>query len=114
LAEIERSTGLSREELGRAMAKLEVADPPFFDGTRIGELSYPVTVTGITERALVKAGQWPIPESLVEGLIAALNRAAEDEPDPEKKTKLKQAAGLPGGAAVQVVIGWITGALPHP
>jgi hypothetical protein len=56
LADIERETEFTREELARAMAKLDVATPPFFDGTRIGELSYPVTVTSITERTLVATG----------------------------------------------------------
>jgi hypothetical protein len=48
----------------------------------------------------VNAGQWPSPESLLEDLIAALNRGAENEPDPEK-TNAEAGRRPLGRAAVQ-------------
>lgn len=113
LLDLKNRTGLAQDELSRAMARLEVANPPFFDGTRIGELSYPVTVTTITERALKVTGQWPTPESAIQELIATLNRAADDEVDPVQKGKLKQVANTLGTTALQILIGWASGAIPH-
>jgi len=64
-----------------------------------------------TGEALRVAGAWPSPEGLLEWLIAALDRAAEDETrEPEERSKLKQAAIWLGGFASQVAIGALGGA----
>lgn len=55
---------------------------------------------------------WPSPESAITQLIEALSHAAEAEADPEKKTKLKQAADIIGGAALQVAVAWASQS-PH-
>jgi hypothetical protein len=114
IEQIERLTGLSTDDLARAMAALDRARPRFFDGQRVNGLAYPIIVSEVTERAMVAAEQWPSPESLVADLIAALERAAEHETDPEKKSKLAQTAQTLGGIALQIAIGWASGSLPHP
>jgi len=107
--------GMDPDEFTRAICALDRARPPFFDGvTTVDELPYPVAITSVSERALQAVGQWPTPQSLIDELIANLNRAADEEPDPETKSKLQQAAHILGGAALQIAIGWATASLPHP
>jgi len=48
-------------------------------------------------------GQWPTGESLVRQLAGGPAAAAEDEPEPERKTRLRQAAALLGGTVRDVV-----------
>jgi hypothetical protein len=38
-------------------------------------------------------GQWPTPENLAERILAQLEQAVEEEPNEEKRSKLRQAAG---------------------
>ena len=107
-------TGISEDDVRRAMTALASARPPYFrDVVEIEELPFPIQVDGVTERALRTVGQWPSPEALVDQLIAALVTAAEREVDPEKKSKLRQASETLGSVALQVAIGWASGALPH-
>lgn len=49
-------------------------------------------------------GQWPAGESLVAGLVESLDAAAEREADPERKSRLRQAAAVVGGTARDVVV----------
>jgi hypothetical protein len=49
-------------------------------------------------------GQWPTGESLVNQLVDGLDAAAEHETDPQRKSRLRQAAALLGGAARDVVV----------
>jgi hypothetical protein len=114
LEQLQKSTGLSAEELTRAMAALARAQPPFFGGTMVSGLAYPVIISQVTERALIVTDQWPSPESSVQQLIEALGRAAETETDPDRKSKLQQTAQVIGGVALQIFTGWASGALPHP
>ena len=114
LREIVNRTGFGDEDVQRSMKALSTARPPYFrEVVEIGELPYPIQVSSVTERALIAAGQWPDPESLVQQLVAALAKAADDEPDPVKRGKLKQAADVIGGAALQIAIAWAAGALPR-
>jgi hypothetical protein len=83
-------------------------------GVEVGQESVPVRVTGVTERARIAVGQWPSPETLMTGLVRALERAADDEPEPERKSKLRTAAAILVGVARDVAVGWAANALPHP
>jgi hypothetical protein len=114
LRELGKLTKLTETDLGRAMARLASASPPFFEGVEIDELTYPIFVTRIFERALQATGRWPSPETLVSGLVDALNQAADSENDPEKKSRLRQTAETLGGAALQVAIAWASASIPHP
>jgi hypothetical protein len=48
-------------------------------------------VTGNARRA---AGQWPTAESLAGSLAIAFSEAADEEPDPESKSRLRQIASF--------------------
>jgi hypothetical protein len=111
---IQLATGLTEEDVERALRNLSAVETPFF--RTIGDDQRPsaMVITGVTERALVETGQWPSPESAVEQLIQELIAAAEHEPDPEKKTKLEQTAGVLGGIARQVLILWLGRSIPLP
>jgi hypothetical protein len=107
-------TGFSQDEVAAALTNLSAAVPPFLDGITIDAVPFPIKITGITERALRAAGEWPDPEHQVMTLIAALNEAASRESNPENRSRLEQAAQTLGGIALQVAMGWASGALPHP
>jgi hypothetical protein len=53
-------------------------------------------VHGITPAARQAVGQWPTPESLVDQLAAAFAAAADAEPDPGRRGRLRQVAGFLG------------------
>jgi hypothetical protein len=107
-------SGIDPEDFKRALAKLASARPPFIEGHPAGETTFPVIVTGVTERALVAAGQWPTPDTLTDQLIAVLAQAAEQEPEPERKARMQAAVGVVGGMLRSVIVGWVTGEIPHP
>jgi hypothetical protein len=67
------------------------------------ELTYPLIVTGVTERARRAVGQWPTPDSLAARLVKGLREAAEQEDDPVRRKGLKEAAGFLGETARGVV-----------
>jgi hypothetical protein len=57
------------------------------------------SVQGVTPAARRAVGQWPSAESLITRLVEGLNAAADQEANPERKSRLRQAASLLGGAA---------------
>ncbi|WP_020387712.1 hypothetical protein [Kribbella catacumbae] len=48
-------------------------------------------------------GAWPTPESLADRIIAALNDAADNEPDEAKKGKLRRAAEAVAGVGRDIL-----------
>ena len=61
-------------------------------------------VKGVTERGLRESGVWPAPADQVAAqLIAALTQAAEDESEPEKRSKLRGAAASVAGIGKDVL-----------
>jgi hypothetical protein len=61
-------------------------------------------VNAVTPEARQAVGPWPTAESLVSQLVCGLDVAGEQETDPERKSRLRQAATLLGGAARDVVV----------
>jgi len=55
------------------------------------------SVQGVTPAARQAVGQWPSAENLITRLVEGLNVAAEHEADPQRKSRLRQAAALLGG-----------------
>jgi hypothetical protein len=53
-------------------------------------------------------GAWPTAETLVDQLAAALRAAADAEPKPEEKGRLRQAADVLGGMAPDVAVSVIS------
>jgi hypothetical protein len=112
--EIAVRAAMSHDEVHRALTKLGTARPPFFGGIVVDMLPYPVRITEVTERALTTVGQWPNPEALVDQLIEAISRAGDAEMVPERKDMLRRTVDTLRGAAYQILLGWVTGSLPHP
>src|SRR5215211_126603 len=56
----------------------------------------PHMVMGITDEARRAVGQWPTPEAVADRIVAALQEAADREPDEKKRTKLRAAADTLG------------------
>lgn len=111
LQEITRRSGFSQEDVQKAMTRLSVAIPPFFEGVPLEELPYPISVTSVTERALRETEAWPNPESIVEALIGALTAEAEAEPDLEKRTRWRAAVDALSGFGREVAVGVVSAKL---
>lgn len=103
-SEIEVLTGLGKDEVERALIALCEADPAYLVCGSVAELRSPVIVSGVMERARRAVGAWPNPEDLVDRLVSAFTKAAEDEQDPERKSKLRQTAGWLSGALRDVAV----------
>lgn len=101
--EIAEQTGLTDDDVDRAMIAL--VHEGYLDWrTNPGDdriASW--RLTGVSGAARRLVGQWPSPERLVEQMIAALLQAAEAEPDPDRKTRLKAAAQALGSFAKDLV-----------
>lgn len=102
---IEEATGLTKEEVERAVFVLaETASPPYIKGMSVAQSPFPVVLTGVTERARRAVGAWPTPESFAEQFVAGLAAAIEREPDPEKRSKLRTLLGSTGGAVKDLAV----------
>lgn len=104
LDELEERTGLSKDDVKRATRALNEADPPLIKGIGADQVTYPLVIVGVTERARVRAGQWPSPEGLVEALSEALERGADGSGDPQERTRLKTVADGLRGAGREIAI----------
>lgn len=81
--------GVEREPGLRSIARLDGAGMIRAKSTMGGYW----TVLGVTERGLRESHAWPDhAEQLAAQLIAGLAEAAENEPEPEKRSKLRKAA----------------------
>jgi hypothetical protein len=103
-------TGMDPGQVGRAVRALS----PRFVKT-LGGLQglTEVPIMGVTDEARQVVGQWPSPEVWVERLVQALREAAEREPDPEKKGRLRAMAEGLGGFARDVAVGVLSGGITH-
>lgn len=100
--------GLREPDVQLALRALQEASPPFIDAPPPSDqVIYPANIAGVTERARRAVGQWPTAETLVGRLVAGFNAAAEQEPDPVRKKRLREAAGVLGettrGVAIEVI-----------
>jgi hypothetical protein len=92
--------GLTLIEVGKAIKRLDGAYLEMF-GTMGGLGSY--GVKQIYPEGRRAARQWPSPEGEAEKLIRELQEAADREPDPQRKSKLKAAGAALGDVGVKVV-----------
>ncbi|MBC3189492.1 hypothetical protein H7X46_00210 [Pseudonocardia sp. C8] len=61
-------------------------------------------ISGVTERGLVRSGAWPSDaDRLADQIIAALAEAAENEPEPERRSRLQRAASGVAGVGRDVL-----------
>ena len=112
LEEIRQELDLSVHDLVAGLEALVGADPPYIDiETASGwsdERAGGGYVSAISERARRDLGAWPSADNLVEQLVAALTRAADAEPEPERKSRLEAAAAVLGGMARDIAVNVIS------
>jgi hypothetical protein len=102
------ATALDEIDVKRALRALYTANPPYVEGVMPGELSYPVIISNVTERARRAVGQWPASDLAAGAIVSALNETAEQEPDEEKRSGLRNSAVFLGGAGKEVLYRVIT------
>ena len=94
-------TGRTGFDLAAVRRALEALDGAY---VHLGRDMGGFFVDAATAHARRAVGQWPTGESLVSQLAEGLAAAAEKEADPERKTRLRQAAGLLGGAVRDIAV----------
>jgi hypothetical protein len=97
---------MSYDEVQLAMQALADKYPPFFkaiDGSSAAgrEIFGAANPTGHARRTV---GAWPTPETLANRLTEALAKAADNEPDEEKRGWLKKTAAWLGSAGRDVAV----------
>jgi hypothetical protein len=102
------ATGLDDDQIARALNALGRADPPYLTISRGMGPMQPEFVLGVTERAYRAVGAWPTAEGLADSIAAAFDRAADAEPDPEQKSKLKATGAWLGGAGRSIAVDVMT------
>lgn len=107
-ADVAEMTGLDPILVKRAVVSL--TDEPYIvtDGTQVDRFEDIKSVNGAGKRA---AGVWPTPENLADTVRDAILRAAEQEPDPEKRGKLKAVGTWLAEGGRDIITGVISGAL---
>jgi hypothetical protein len=94
-------TGMDPGQVGRAVRALR---PRFI---RIEETMGGImdaAIMGITDEAREKVGQWPTAEAVADRIVTELVKAAEQEPDERKRTKLRAAAETLGSFGRDLLI----------
>ena len=105
LAELVSMCGLPERDVRTGLRALGNARPPLLEyPPPPDELAYPIIITDVTERARRVVGQWPTADSLAAQITKALSEAADREPDPAKKSRLRDAASVLGETARGVVV----------
>jgi hypothetical protein len=107
--EISERAGLDLGVVKIALVALANESPPFFRPIASKPASGRVTihaVTDVTGHARRAVETWPSTgEVLAKRIVAALEAAAEAEPDTEKRSKLKQTAQFLGTTGWSVLLG---------
>ncbi len=101
VSDIAAAAGLDIETTARSLEAL--------DGTYV-DLSISMgspeswRVKAVSADARRAVGQWPTAETLITRLADAFSTAADREPDPGKKSRLRSIAGMLGGAGYQIAV----------
>jgi hypothetical protein len=107
LEDIRADAGLTVAQLAAGLKALEGASPPYIEVGYTGGWTDDQAngwVDRVSERARRELGAWPSAASLVADLVEALSAAADAEPEPERKSRLRTAADFLGGAARDVAV----------
>jgi DNA-binding MarR family transcriptional regulator len=97
---LKEQLGLSDVSMGVAIRSLEKAGYIEAASLQRG----PIAIKDVTERTRRELGAWPSADGLLEQLVAALTDAANAEPEPEKKTKLRATADVLAGMARDIAV----------
>jgi hypothetical protein len=112
LEETRQELGLSVRDFAAGLEALEGADPPYIElqvaGGWTDEKAGGGFVEGVSERARRELGAWPSADTLVEQLAAALARAADEETEPERQSRLREAADVLAGMARDIAVSVIS------
>lgn len=105
-AQIAERTGLAEDVVQRAFFALVNEDPPLFKyidtSSLVGpEIGWVYEPSGEARR---RVGAWPTPESLADRLVQAMERAADSEPDEEKRSKLRHTASYLSSVGRDVLV----------
>jgi hypothetical protein len=71
-------------------------------------------ISGVSERARREFGAWPSPHTLVDQLAAALARAADEETEPRRRSRLREAAEVLGGMARDIAVNVLSAKIGQP
>jgi len=107
--EVADLAGLDPTDAYRALKVLEPTYVRLVEGLGHGPTSS--SVRGVTDQARRAVGQWPSPDVWVDRLVEALREAAELEPDPERRGRLRAMAEGLGGFARDVAVGVLSGGI---
>jgi hypothetical protein len=117
LEEIRQELDMGVQDFTLGLEALAGADPPYIElqtgGGWSGDKAGAGYVEGVTERARRELGAWPTADTLVDQLAEALRRAADNEAEPERKTRLRQAADVLGGMARDVAVSFVSAKIGH-
>ena len=111
--QIEAATGLSQDDVQRALRALMHEDPPFFTTGPVRASGHITMIGQVTGHARRTVGSWPTPEGLADRIVAALQDAADAADNPEEQTRLRKAADAIGGIGKGVVTGVLTHVLTN-
>jgi hypothetical protein len=104
--EISSRIGLPEDQVQRALQALADEHPPFFEASEAtaAEGRIVLLVANPTGYARRTVGAWPTAETLADRLTQALAKAADDEPDEEKRGWLRKTAAWFGSAGRDVAV----------
>jgi hypothetical protein len=112
-AAVASATGLSPEDVRRAGRSLGRVGLVVFDDDYDGRIDF----RDVTGQAYTLTGLNPSGEDERDALVVLLKQAADSEPDPEEKGRLRTAAhalgDLSGTVAAGVLIAFINAHIPH-
>lgn len=115
LEEIRQALGLSAQDFVAGLEALVGAEPPYIDVETASGWSQERAgggyVSAVSERARRELGAWPSPDNVVEQLVEALSHAAENEPEGERKGRLRNAADVLSGMARDIAVSVIAARL---
>ena len=106
--EVAALTELDDSEVKRALRSLAAAEPPFIRSAGAAGLTYPLIISGVTERARRAVGQWPASDLAADAILSALSSAADQEQDEEKRSGLRRVVSFLGGAGKEVLYRVVT------
>jgi hypothetical protein len=96
VADLAVDTGLDSKAVDRALEALQGPYVVEYKRLATGGIPDLWSVTEVTAAARRVVGQWPTAESLAARLAEAFSEAAEEEKDPERKSRLRQLASFLG------------------